>query len=97
MTHTATAPDTLHHTHLDTIQDVRITEVPRSGQSVTGYGPKIPTRYMLRCQNVWRRVYVMNYGNAGSAYILIAGVTHFLDSETEELIELYVEVFERGH
>lgn len=84
---TATAERTIRYTNLDTIEDVRITDTPRS-PSATGYGAKIPTRYMLRCQNVWRRVYVMQYGNAGSAYILIMGNTYFLDSDTEALIRL---------
>lgn len=83
---TATAERTLHHTHPETIYDAKVTPVPRS-TSVTGYGPKIPTRYMLRCQNVWRRVYMMQYGNSGSPYILISGVVHHLDLDTQILLE----------
>lgn len=85
--------DTLQHTQLDLVQDVRITDTPRS-PSVTGYGPKIPTRYMLRYQNVWRRVYMMQYGNSGSPYITLMGHILHLDHETEALIELHVEELE---
>ena len=60
----------------------------------TGYGRKIPTRWMIKYEsgkryenNHWRRVYVMQYGNAGSAYILIRNKPMFLDSDTEYRLE----------
>jgi hypothetical protein len=37
----------------------------------------------VRYGNRWRRVYVVNYGNAGSAYIIDRGVRLFLDMATE--------------
>lgn len=43
------------------------------GQTVTGYGAKIPTPVMIRYANRWRRVYVTRYGNAGSAFVVIGG------------------------
>ena len=56
----------------------------------TGYGKKIPTRYMVKYESGkryensrWRRVYMMQFGNAGSAYILIRNKVVFLDSNTE--------------
>lgn len=49
--------------------DVRETKAPPSGRSVTGYGPKIATPYLVKWEGRWRRVYVANYGNAGTAYI----------------------------
>lgn len=45
------------------------TETPRAGRTVTGYGSRIPTAYMVRWEGKWRRVYVANFGNAGTAYI----------------------------
>lgn len=45
------------------------TESPRSGRTVSGYGAKIPTPYMVKWANRWRRVYVAQFGNAGTAYI----------------------------
>lgn len=63
-------------------------DAPRYGQTVSGYGGKIPTRYRVRFSDGHtRRVYVMRYGNAGSAYVVIAGQDHFLDTNTEH--ELY--------
>lgn len=44
------------------------TEAPR-GAPVSGYGARIPTRYLVQWAGRWRRVYMANYGNAGTAYI----------------------------
>lgn len=74
------------HTNPGAITDVKVTATPRS-PSVTGYGPKIPTRYMIQTCSRWHRVYMMQYGNAGSAYILIMGVIHFLDLDTEHRLQ----------
>ncbi len=56
----------------------------------SGYGKKVPTRYMVKYNSGkkyeasrWRRVYIMQYGNAGSAYIFIRNKVVFLDSDTE--------------
>lgn len=59
---------------------------------VYGYGSKIPTRYMIDYLGkgmVKRRyrVYVMCYGNSGSAYINVGGNIVFLDSDTEHRLE----------
>lgn len=35
----------------------------------SGYGAKIPTRYMIKWQGKWRRVYLRIYGNIGTCYI----------------------------
>lgn len=58
------------------------------------YGRKIPTRYMIKYNSGkkyeasrWRRVYIMQYGNAGSAYVLIRNKEVFLDSNTESKLE----------
>ncbi|KAE8546183.1 hypothetical protein [Marinobacter nauticus] len=41
--------------------------------TATGYGSKIPTRYMIRFENRWRRVYVACFSNVGTAYVFIDG------------------------
>lgn len=37
----------------------------------TGYGPRIPTRYMVRLPGDprWRRVYCAIFGNSGTCYV----------------------------
>lgn len=47
------------------------------------YGPKIPTRNMIEYAGRWRRVYVVNYANAGSAYVIVNGENNYLDIDTE--------------
>lgn len=37
--------------------------------SASGYGNRIPTRYMVLFQGRWHRVYVCQYSNIGTAYI----------------------------
>jgi hypothetical protein len=37
--------------------------------TATGYGARIPTPYMVHWKGRWRRVYVAQYSNAGTAYI----------------------------
>jgi len=37
--------------------------------TASGYGKRIPTHTMVRYQGKWRRVYVCQYSNAGTAYI----------------------------
>jgi len=46
-----------------------ITERPYSGRTQTGYGYRMPTDIRVRWEGRWRRVYVCNYGNSGTAYI----------------------------
>lgn len=47
----------------------RVTDAPRSGQTLSGYGHAIPTRYLVRWGGRWRRVYACQYGNASTAFI----------------------------
>ena len=49
--------------------EVLETETPRAGQTVTGYGAKLPTPYLVKWAGKWRRVYAACYGNAASHYI----------------------------
>lgn len=74
----------------DAVLEVRITEAPFN-RSVSGYGRKIPTPYMLKHarQGRWHRVYAMCYGNGSSAYIERFGKAHFLAISTEYRIKAY--------
>ena len=49
--------------------DLQVTDTPRSNAPASGYGSKIPTRYMVRVNGKWRRVYAACFGNAGSLYV----------------------------
>ena len=55
--------------------DDRTTPEPRYGRNASGYGRKIPTRYLIRWHGRWRRVYVACFGNAGTPYVVINGKT----------------------
>ena len=57
---------------------IRHTAQPNYGRTASGYGSKIPTRYQVELLGRWRRVYVMQYGNAGSAYVVYQGRRVFL-------------------
>ncbi len=46
---------------------------PSYGRNVDGYGMKIPTGRWLKVRNRWRRVYVTQYSNAGTAWVVIDG------------------------
>ena len=46
----------------------KVTSTPKH-YSATGYGRKIPTGYMVRFGNRWRRVYMCQIGNSGTAYV----------------------------
>lgn len=52
-------------------------------QTASGYGKRLTSSYMLRIQGerVWRRIYVVCYSNAGSAYVVIKGQTFYLAGE----------------
>jgi hypothetical protein len=67
-----------------TIGAALTTAEPRYGRTASGYGRKIPMRYMVQLagDTRWRRVYAMCYGNAASVYVVRDGETVFL-SDTE--------------
>lgn len=73
------------YTDPEQVTDVRALTQPK--RNATGYGPKIPTQHEIRYAGRWRRVYVMQYGNAGSAYIIVKHCDVFLDSDTESRLE----------
>ena len=47
---------------------------PNYGATVSGYGRKIPTRYRIVLKRGGiRRVYMMQYGNSGTPYVIVGG------------------------
>lgn len=51
------------------------------------YGPKLRTRWMVRCADGrTRRVYGMQYGNAASVYVVVGGQDVFLSIEAESIL-----------
>lgn len=75
------------HTSAGCVSEVKTTPQPTYGQTVSGYGGKIPTRYMVKYCNRWKRVYAMSYGNSASLYIITSGQDVFLDGTTESKLE----------
>lgn len=71
------------YTDPEEVTDTMTTEVPASGRTVSGYGGKIPTRHKIKYLDVWRRVYVMTYGNGGTPYVNVGGESIVLDGATQ--------------
>jgi hypothetical protein len=76
----------IEYTDPEGVTGVKVTEVPVSGHTVTGYGGKIPTAHMIEYLGVWRRVYVMVYGNGGTPYVLVKGANVVLDVDTQHKV-----------
>jgi len=77
-----TEPGTVSLRYLDParIIDKKQTKVPVD-YSVTGYGRKRPTSWMLKLDDKrWYRVYCMVYSNNGSCYIATKNSNVFLGS-----------------
>jgi hypothetical protein len=74
----------LKYLHTDfKIQDKKRTKVPTSASQAM-YGGKLPSSWMVKVNNRWLRVYIMNYGNIGTAYVLIKGEQYIvLQSDLE--------------
>ncbi len=75
------------YTDPEGVTDVDVTDAPASGQTVTGHGGMIPTRFKLKYLGVWRRVYAMAYGNGSVPYVRVKGSTVVLDAGTQSLLE----------
>lgn len=77
----------VQYTRAGSVEGTRTTEIPRGGQTVSGYGGAIPTRHMIKYLGVWRRVYVMAYGNGGTPYVKVGGESVVLDDVTQERVK----------
>jgi hypothetical protein len=74
----------LRYTVPDYVTAVQVDgQAPISGQTVSGYGGKIPTRYRLTYAGRNRRVYAMSYGNSASLFVMVGGDVAHLDTLTE--------------
>jgi hypothetical protein len=76
----------MRYTNPREITGMRVTDIPRHGQTVSGYGGAIPTRYMLEYKGYWRRVYAMAYANSATLYVRVKGEIEILDTDTEYLL-----------
>jgi hypothetical protein len=76
-----TVPDYCTAVHVDVA-------APLAGQTVSGYGGKLPTRYRLTYAGRNRRVYAMCYGNAASLFVIVGGAVAHLDTITEHALEV---------
>jgi hypothetical protein len=77
----------INYTDPELVGSVKVTKQPSYGQTATGYGGKIPTRFTLRYGEGHMRharVYAMCYGNGSSLYIVVKGEELFIDPATEQ-------------
>ena len=54
-------------------------------QTASGYGYKLTTRYMVRLNGKWRRVYACQYSNVGTLYLphKLGGFDYIIEDITE--------------
>ena len=74
-------------TYTDPGEVVKVKATPLPTPPWGTYGPRIPSRYMILYLGSWRRVYVMQYANSGSAYVTVRGFTQFVDDSTERRLQ----------
>ena len=78
--------------YLDTsrITAAKLTEPPRYGRDVYGYGRKIPTGYMVRLDdNRWRRIYCICYSNIGTLYVVVNGEPQYIAGGLADKMEAW--------
>jgi hypothetical protein len=63
------------------VSDVRESKAPHN-RSRTGYGSKLGTSWevKLRKDNKWRRVYVIQWSNSGTSYIMVNKKPVYIES-----------------
>jgi hypothetical protein len=54
-------------------QQKRVKQAGRSGQTLSGYGDKIPTDRMVHYRGRWQRIYCRIYSNVGTLYFVSGG------------------------
>ena len=62
-------PDGSFDCYLTQRVPVKTTELPHKGQTATGYGCALPTRYMVIANSRWHRVKAICYSNAATLYV----------------------------
>jgi hypothetical protein len=78
---------TVQYTDPAKVTGIKTTDVPVSGQTVSGYGGQIPTATMVEYDGTWRRVYAMVYSNSGTPYVKVKGANLVLDLDTRHRID----------
>ena len=63
------------------VQDRKCTgATPMYGRNKDGYGVEIPSSHMLKVGNRWRRIYITQFSNAGSAWIILNKEKYYLEN-----------------
>lgn len=55
--------------------------------TATGYGSKIPTRYMVQWKGRWYRVYCSIFSNSGTCFIVSKKETIYIDDYNMQEVE----------
>lgn len=79
--------DAMAYTDSAKVSEVKKTALPNKGQTVGGYGSRVPSFAMIKYDGYWHRVLVMIYSNAGTAYIVKNGKRLIIDTDTEFRIQ----------
>lgn len=59
-----------YHSYQTIEVEIKETEyLPRKGQTQSGYGKALPTRYMVKFNNKWQRVKAICFSNCSTLYI----------------------------
>lgn len=62
-------PDGSYDSYCTLEVQVKVTDVPRKGQTQSGYGRNLPTQYMVRFNDKWHRVKCICFSNSGTLFI----------------------------
>lgn len=90
------------YTDPERVVSIRMGANPYNRSYGSTYGRKIPTRFIIFYKHSngdtrRHRLYVMQYGNASSAYLLIEKEELFLDTDTERAIYEVAEQISHEH
>ena len=73
---------------LQQVQEVKVQENPNASRYYhrSGYFSKLPTRYMIRIEKRWHRVYAQCFSNSGISYVLIKKELYIVRDELLESV-----------
>jgi len=74
----------------ESVTAIKITDTPKN-YSVSGYGNRLPTRYMISIGKKWYRVYAICYSNVSSFYIRMRKQRMFVDDYILDKLLLTIE------
>jgi len=78
--------ETPQYTDYTKVESVVLDLYPPKWRTATGYGDKVPTPFRIKYEGHWRRVYMIQWSNVGTPYILCKKNKLLLDSTTEYLL-----------